>query len=144
MGRSDSFPSVPALRDWLDKAPAGTLLSADAVRAALDGAGTDEAATVTSPSDNAAATSWREKLWVVPGDTRIGAVEVAEAIGRSRDWVYRAVNPDLSEKKGRDPLPCRRLDGELVFVVTEIRDWLNASEEVLQKATRRPLRIAGS
>src|ERR1041385_5137634 len=39
----------------------------------------------------AAPVTWRERLWTCPGDTRLGVRELAEALGRPRSWVYRAV-----------------------------------------------------
>ena len=67
---------------------------------------------------------WREKLWTVPADTRLGVREVAEAMGRPRSWVYRRT----SEKSGKAPPPFRRLDGELVFAAGELRVWLKRHE----------------
>lgn len=64
--------------------------------------------------------TWREKLWTAPAETRIGTQEVAEAIGRPVSWVYRAKS-----------LPRRKLDGELLFVVGEIRAWVRDHEDVI-------------
>src|SRR5688500_12817982 len=33
--------------------------------------------------------AWREKLWTCPEATRLGVVELAEAVGRPKSWVYR-------------------------------------------------------
>lgn len=70
-------------------------------------------------------TTWRERLWTAPEDTRLGVLDVAEAVGRPRSWVYRAVNA----KRGADRLPARRLDGELVFQAGEVRAWLARQEQ---------------
>ncbi|MFC1791911.1 hypothetical protein ACFL0I_05580 [Gemmatimonadota bacterium] len=69
---------------------------------------------------------WREKLWVVPAETRLGVVEVAEALGRSKSWVYKRSGP----KAARTRLPCRKLDGELSFLVGELRTWVRQHEVV--------------
>lgn len=70
------------------------------------------------------APSWREKLWTCPADTRLGVRDVAEALGRSPSWVYRAADA----KKGVHRLPCRRLSGELVFEAGEVRAWVEREE----------------
>ncbi len=69
--------------------------------------------------------TWREKLWVVPFETRIGTVELAEALRRPKSWVYARTQANAKSK-----IPHRRLDGFLHFVVGEIRDWIQAREEV--------------
>jgi len=77
------------------------------------------------------AQGWRERLWTCPADTRLGVRELASALDRSPDWVYRATNAKLSAERGRDPLPCKRLDGVLVFTADAVRAWLRASEAVV-------------
>lgn len=78
------------------------------------------------PRDSEPAT-WRERLWTVPPETRIGVTELIEATGRSRDWCYRHTSP----KAGDDRIPHRKLDGELVFVVGELREWIRRREDVI-------------
>lgn len=115
------------LRAWLRLAPPATLVPAADVLAALD---QDEPAAPVpaEPADAPALpASWRERLWRVPAETRLGVVEVAEALGRPKSWVYRRTGP-AAETAGVSPLPCRRLDGELVFVAGELRAWLQAHE----------------
>jgi len=68
--------------------------------------------------------TWRERLWTCPPDTRLGVREVAEAVGRPRSWVYRA----CAAKRGPGRLRARRLDGELVLLASEVRDWLTRQE----------------
>lgn len=63
----------------------------------------------------------REALWSLAAETRVGVAELATMLGRPKSWVYRAT----SEKR----IPHRKMDGELVFVVGEIREWLNENEE---------------
>jgi predicted DNA-binding transcriptional regulator AlpA len=66
--------------------------------------------------------TWRERLWIVPAETRIGVAELTEALGRPRSWVYRHTSGKT--------IPHRKLDGELVFVAGEIRAWIRDREEV--------------
>lgn len=68
--------------------------------------------------------TWRERLWVAPPETRIGRDELLEALGKSRSWLY--------ELTGRGKIPHRKsAEGELVFVVGEIRSWLRQREVVI-------------
>src|SRR6267143_2157979 len=82
---------------------------------------------VQTSAKPAAAASWRERLWTVPPETRIGAVELCEAIGRTKSWVYRCTGPKAAGPR----LPHRLLHGELVFVVGELRQWLLEQEEIV-------------
>ena len=70
--------------------------------------------------------TWREKLWTAPAEVRIGTQEVAEALGKPVSWVYR----HTSGKSGYTLLPYRKLNGELLFVVGEIRAWVRDHEQV--------------
>jgi hypothetical protein len=83
---------------------------------------------------------WRTALWTCPDQTRLGVRELAEALDRSTDWVYRAISSKWAEERGRDPLPCRRLDGCLVFEAVAIRAWLAASEVIVNPEPRLPCR----
>jgi len=64
--------------------------------------------------------TWRERLWTCPPDTRLGVREVAEALGRPKSWVYRAV----ASARGVHRLPAARLNGELVFEAGAVREWI--------------------
>lgn len=68
---------------------------------------------------------WQVRLWVVPSETRLSVDDVAEAVGRSRQWVYH----HTSARSTYSRLPYRKLDGRLVFQAGEIRDWLANQEE---------------
>jgi predicted DNA-binding transcriptional regulator AlpA len=127
---------------WLAEAPTGTLIPADALAAMLRARSKDDehAAASPAPAATASPSSWRERLWTVAPDTRLGVQEVAEAAGRSRDWVYRHTGPSGSGIR----LPHRKLDGELVFVAGEVRNWLTAAEQVIEPGHRHPLRLARS
>jgi len=83
--------------------------------------------------------TWRERLWTCPADTRLGVRELVEALDRSSDWVYRATSAKLAAAHGRDPVPCSRLDGALVFTAGAVRRWLQASESIVnpEPATAR-------
>jgi predicted DNA-binding transcriptional regulator AlpA len=85
-----------------------------------DGNGTG---TTVAPVAAAPAT-WRERLWTCPPDTRLGVREVAEALGRPKSWVYRAV----AAKRGPLRLPATRFSGELSFTAGAVRDWLTRQE----------------
>lgn len=78
----------------------------------------------TAPAAPAAGTTWRERLWTCPADTRLGVREVAEALGRPKSWVYRSA----SIKRGAHRLPAARLNGELVFEAGAVRAWLQREE----------------
>jgi hypothetical protein len=76
--------------------------------------------------------TWRERVWLVPAQTRLGVQEVAEAIGRPVSFVYRRTSAKAAARGGYDLLPHRRLDGELIFTAGEIRAWLEDHEEVVR------------
>lgn len=112
------------LRDLLEELPPTAHVPVEWVLERLE-LGTGPA---PPPLSDPTPATWREKLWTVPPETRIGVVELAEAVDRSRDWVYR----HTSAKAGPDDrLPHRKLDGELVFVVEEIRSWIRGREDVI-------------
>ncbi len=73
------------------------------------------------------AATWRERLWTAPSETRIGRQELLEAVGRPASWLYRHSSP----KSECTRIPHRKLDGELVFVVGEVRQWLIDHEEIV-------------
>ena len=118
MGRSDQLRELVA---WLAAAPAGTLLSAASLAERLASV---EGPSVAPPREIEPQT-WRERLWTVPAGTRLGVPEVAEAVGRTRSWVYRRTSP----KSVKAPLPHTRLDGELVFEAGQLREWLETHGE---------------
>ena len=73
-------------------------------------------------------TTWRERLWVVPGETRLGVHEVCEALGRSASWLYRHTSPKALAKSDVAPIPHRKLEGELTFLAGELRTWVRQNE----------------
>jgi hypothetical protein len=64
--------------------------------------------------------SWRTKLWDCSADTRIGVVEVAEALGCSKARIYRWTRLRL--------LPCKRLEGSLSFRAGDVRQFIKDRE----------------
>ena len=127
VGRSAGrFRDLQALLAWLEPAPDATLFSAKDIRAIL--APLANAASAPAPARvEAPAVTWREKLWTCPPETRLGAKEAAEAIGRPVSYVYRGT----SAKADGARIPHRKMDGELIFVAGELRAWMLAQEEVI-------------
>jgi len=126
MGRFRVPDGLRQLVDWLGAAPSGTSVPAAALVDLLTPLLATRP-TVVQDTPQALSTSWRERLWVVPPETRLGVGDVAESVGRPKSWVYRRTGK-LGSKA---PLPHRRLDGELVFVAGEIRTWLAQHETVM-------------
>ncbi len=125
--RSPAFETLADMAAWCKRAPAGTHLGAQAVADVLNSAVDSEAAEppreAGAPSDS---WTWRERLWTVPAETRIGVAEVAEALGRARAFVYARTGA-----KAEDPIPHRKLDGTLLFTVGELRAWIRDREDVV-------------
>jgi predicted DNA-binding transcriptional regulator AlpA len=115
------------LRQQLEALPPDALLPAAWILARLDPDPEPGPAPAPDPL------TWRERLWTVPAETRIGVRELMEATGRSRDWIYRGTSP----KAGDDRIPHRKLDGELVFQVGELREWLRSREDVIHTSPGR-------
>lgn len=90
--------------------------------AALIAAVSQPSAHVCASAIDGASPSWRERLWACPAETRLGVLDLAEALGRSKGFVYR-----LTRSKD---IPHRKLDGELVFRAGDIREWVQRREEV--------------
>ena len=111
MGRSEPLLS---LLEWLRGAPPGTTILAAAMAEALANVGS---ATASAPREPVPL-SWREKLWLVPAETRLGVREVAE-------------------KSEKAPLPPRKLAGELVFTAGELRAWIEGHETIIVAALRK-------
>lgn len=125
MGTGQSpFRSLDEFLDWCRRAPAGTQLNPRVVAELLDDMGAETAreqlAHVVAKDEPE---SWREKLWTVPADTRMGVREVAEAIGRKERWVYDHTSPTTADR-----LPHRRLGRILVFRAGEVRTWIRSHE----------------
>ena len=126
MGRSDGLPGLLA---WLEAAPPGTTITAASLVEALAEMATEAPMAPPEPLQH----TWRERLWLVPAETRLGVREVAEALGRPASWVYRRT----SVKSEKAPLPHRKLDGELVFTAGELRAWVERHEAVVVPGLRK-------
>ena len=117
----------------LRQMPTGTMVPAVEMAARLEAVCPIEHTTtdvVTEPT-------WRERLWTAPAETRIGRQELLEAVGRSENWLYR--HTGARAKCSR--IPCRKLDGELVFLVGEVRQWVLEHEETVVPARVEPVVI---
>lgn len=136
MGTADGFETLADLVAWLRRAPAGTRLDAAVVAEILDDTGVPTALespeSLQAAPDTSESSTWRERLWTVPAETRLGVVEAAEALGRPKSYVY-----DRTGAKADDPLPCRKLDGVLVFTAGELRQWIEDREDVVHAVPRR-------
>lgn len=130
---SSRFGSVAELRAWCVRAPAGTHLDAHAVAeilAPLVDEPAEDKGPAPAPLEPA---TWREKLWTVDGATRLGVVEVAEALDRPKSYVYARTGPSAA-----NPLPHRKLDGSLVFTAGELRAWIRDHEDVVHGGPMDP------
>lgn len=126
MGMTGESNVQADLQDLLTALPPGAMIPAGWVADRLEEENSSGAALpTTEPGVAAGPASWRERLWTAPPQTRIGVLELAEAVGRSKHWVYRH-----TARAAANRLPCRKLDGELVFMVGEVRDWLRDRETV--------------
>lgn len=120
------------LRALCEHSPPGTLvqLPVDWLRAELEAEGTLEASrsgTIRSAADPLPVpATWRERLWTAPAETRLGVAEVCEAFGRPKSWLYRHTSAGT--------IPHRKFDGELLFVVGELRAWAREREEAVHSA----------
>jgi hypothetical protein len=123
-GGSPAFSTVAELVAWLSRAPTGTHLEAREVARILSTVEADDAAGDAPPPISISDTwTWRERLWLVPAETRLGVVEVAEALDRPRSFIYARTGA-----KAEDPIPHAKLDGTLVFRAGEVRAWIRERE----------------
>ncbi|MDB4914774.1 MAG: hypothetical protein JWM95_2418 [Gemmatimonadetes bacterium] len=87
---------------------------------------------LASEPEHAVASTWREKLWTCPAETRLTVNDVAEALGWSRSNVYHRLRPDGP----LGALPHRKQDNNtLVFLAGEVRSWINQHEVIAQAGT---------
>ena len=138
--------TLTELRAWLTTlADATATLPASEVLSRLPDVEEQAEPANSAPTPNIELT-WRERLWLVPAETRLGVAEVCEALDRSPSWAYRHTGP-----KAQDPLPHRLLDGQLVFLCGEIRHWIREHEESIHEcpmdstpSERTMLKVVGS
>ena len=116
--------SINDLRRWVATAPAGTTVSTEALAEMLDALDMEPAPEVVR--DTSPPLPWTVLLWQADPETRIGRAELLEALNKSTSWLYRCTGP-----KAKHRIPHRKLDGELVFLVGEVRRWLRDREEIV-------------
>ena len=109
---------------WLRSAPPGTTIPAATLAELFD---VDDTEPEAAPTPLAVDNTWRERLWLVPAETRMATSDVLEALGHSRTWLYK----HMAEDRVPHRLPHRKLDGELVFTAGEVRAWLRSTEDVV-------------
>jgi hypothetical protein len=110
---------------WLRSAPEETMLNARALLRRLEALEVGSPAfEPPEPAQTQSHTSWRVLLWTAPPDVRIGTKELCEALDRPVSWVYR----HTSGTGGQPRLPHRKVEGRLVFLVGEIREWHQRQE----------------
>ncbi len=111
-------------RRWVATAPNGTMVSTKTLAEMLDAFDMEPAPEIAK--DAAPPLPWTFLLWTADPETRIGRTELLEAVGRPASWLYRHTGP-----KAKHRIPHRKLDGELIFVVGEVRRWLRDREEIV-------------
>jgi hypothetical protein len=119
----------------LRQIPSGSLVPVEWLCQELERAGASlqpEPEPANPAGDGPPLVTWREKLWTVPAETRIGVHELTEALGKPRSWVYRHTSPKAAEAAGYPLIPHRKLEGELIFVVGELRAWIRDNEEIIR------------
>ncbi len=123
------------LRAWAEAAPRGATVPVDALAEMLGGLEDETGTRMPAPerSPEPVVQTWRERLWTVPAETRLGAAELAEALNRPRSWIYRRTS---AKAEGR--LPHRKLGGELLFLAGEVRTWCRDNEETMYAMASTP------
>ncbi len=116
------------LRAWAEAAPRGATVPVASLAEMLGGLEDETGTRMLAPEgpSETVALSWRERLWTVPAETRLGVHELSEALNRPRSWIYRRTG-----EKAEDRIPHRKRGGELVFAAGEVRAWLRADEEII-------------
>lgn len=119
-----SFETLGDVVRWCRRAPKGTLLDARKMTQLLEQISeTDQPLKRCRPIETSAVElTWRERIWIVPDETRMGVGEVAEALGRAESTVYRLT--------AAREMPHRKLGGVFVFVAGEVRRWIREAETV--------------
>ena len=112
------------LRRWVAQAPAGTMVSTEALVEMLDVSDHEPAPEMVKGA--APPLPWTFLLWTADPETRIGRAELLEAVGRPPSWLYRHTS-----QKAKHRIPHRKLDREFIFLVGEVRRWLRDREEII-------------
>ena len=134
-----SFQTVQEVMAWCRAAPAGTQVDAAAIaellRFVLEKEPIDDGGHTEALSDARTGWTWRERIWVVPAETRLGVAELAEALGRPKSWVYARTHryqgkgTARKERRREELIPHRKMGGALAFTAGEIRTWIRLREE---------------
>ncbi len=139
--------------EWLQAAPEGTLVRADAIAERLV-AYDKRSPVIEAPraiAHDGGSTPLLDRFWRLPADTRLGVKQLVEALGKPRSWIYRRTGSQSDLPK----LPHKRDGSRLVFVVGEVKQYLNDHEvrivapsielpsraKAMKNETTRPLRI---
>ena len=124
---SAAFGTLAELEAWCRRAPTGTHLLASEVAEILASVAPESPQeredVPVPPRSQPEAWRWRERVWTVPSETRLGVREAAEALGRPRSYVY-ARTASGAER----PIPHRKMDGTLWFTAGELRHWIRETE----------------
>jgi len=63
-------------------------------------------------------------FWTLPPETRVTVAQLAEMLGRPKSFIYRHIKP----RNGCEPIPHRKLDGQIVVVLSQAREWVRRHE----------------
>jgi len=106
---------------WLNEFPADTLVSASTVAKRL------EQVEVNGPPalPQAIVLPWSSLLWTIDPQTRLNVAQAAEAVGRSKSFIYH----HTTSKNGEcERLPFAKFDGAIVIEAGALRAWLQRHE----------------
>ena len=103
-----------SLRQWLEAAPPGTTVRAEEILARLE-------RPAVTPDESAQPPTAAERLWSCPPNTRYTVKELAAALHRPPSYIY-----SLTSAK---EIPFCKLDGQITFIVSEVRSWVLDREE---------------
>lgn len=122
--------TLDELATWCDRALPGTSLDprrvAELLREIVGTPTPQGAEGVEGDADEPTSRAgWRELIWTVHPETRIGKDELCEALQKSPSWLYKRTSAGTIPHRKFGP------DGDLVFVVGEIRDWIRLNEVVM-------------
>ncbi len=81
-----------------------------------------DATPAVAPPTAEPTSTWRERLWTVPPQTVMTVDDVAEAVWRSRTWVFARTRRDAAVR-----LPHSKVAGRLVFRAGALRAWLQTN-----------------
>lgn len=120
------FDSLSDLHRWASDAPPGTSIDAATLAETLADLVESKPVEAAEPDPvPAPLAEWSVRLWSVHPECRLDVGAAAEALGRSKSWIYKRTSPN-----GDGPrLPHRKLDGALTFTAGELRAWIRDHEE---------------